>query len=160
MVTPVSAGGVRLGGIPVVEVVEVRIDLLVEVLELPLGDVASAVVRGLELAAVDGDELAAEEALVAPEQDESPADLADRFAVAFAEVGDGLEVGGELAQEPNQLEVAAGFPFKQATGADAVEVAVDVELEQRARVLGRSAGPTLHPADLLRYAAQTADANR
>jgi len=114
--------GVRLRLIAVVEIVEVGIDLLVEILELPLelalGDVAGAVVGGLELAAVDGDELAAKQVEVAAEQDEGAADLADGFAIVFAKVGDGLEVRGELAQEPNQLQVAAGFPFQQATGAD------------------------------------------
>ena len=107
--------GVWLGFIPFVEVVEVGIDLLVEVLELPfelaLGDIASAVVGGLEFAAIDGDELTAEEALVAAEQDEGAADLADGFAVVFAKVGDGLKVGSELAQKPNELEVASGFLF-------------------------------------------------
>ena len=39
------------------------------------------------------------------------------------------EVRGELAQEPDELQVAAGFPFQQATRADAVEVSVDVESE-------------------------------
>jgi hypothetical protein len=77
--------------------VEVGIDLLVEVLELALelalGDVAGTIVGGLELAAVDGDELAAEEVEVAAEQDESAADLTDGFAVVFAKVGDGLAEG-------------------------------------------------------------------
>jgi hypothetical protein len=72
---------------------------------------------------------------------------ADGWPVVAAEVGDGLEVGHQAASEPHQLEITLGLALEPAAGGDAVEVAVDVDLEQgggmvswSSRGLGHHAG--------------------
>jgi len=46
------------------------------------------------------------------------------LSLGTVEGGDGLEVGGQLAEKPNEVEVAPGLLFQEAARADAVEVAV------------------------------------
>ena len=58
-------------------------------------------------------------------------------AVVAAEVRDGLEVRGQLAQEPDEFQVALAFLLQLARGADAVEIAVEIKAQQRARFIGR-----------------------
>jgi hypothetical protein len=109
--------------------------LLHALLELGLGEVLVAVVDRLELAAVDGDRGLLEQAETTAQQDELAAGGADRITVVLAEVGDGLEVGRQEAQEPHEFHIAVGFLFELAAGADAVEVAVDVEAEEVSRIV-------------------------
>src|SRR3990170_551860 len=92
----------------------------------------------------DRHQLAAEEVELAAEEGELTAYLADGLPVIAAEVGNGLMVGGEALEEPHEFQVTARFSFKQATGADAVEVAIDVELEQVGGVVGWAAGLLEH----------------
>ena len=144
--------GVLFLFIGLIQLFEVVVDLLIEVLQLPLklllGEVATFAILGLELAAVDilpmflrdRHQLAAEEAELAAEEGELAAPLADSCSIVAAEVGDGLKVGGEALEEPHEFQVAAGFALEQATRSKAVEVAVDLELEQVGGVVGRSAG--------------------
>jgi len=55
----------------------------------------------LELGPVDGDDLSSEEAELAAEGDELPADTANGLRVVLAEVGDGLAEGpGQGSQAP------------------------------------------------------------
>jgi hypothetical protein len=58
----------------------------------------------------------------------------------MAEIGDGLEVRRQPAGEPHQLDVALSLALQAAAGLDAVEVAVDVELEKHRGVIRRAAG--------------------
>ncbi len=60
----------------------------------------------------------------------------DGRSIVAAEVGDGLEVRHQAAGQPHQLEVALGLSFEPAAGGDAVEVAVDVDLEQGGKMIG------------------------
>ena len=59
------------------------------------------------------------------------------LAVVLTEVGDGLEVRHQAPGQPHQLNVALGLSLKAATGLDAIEVAVDVDLQQDGRMLSR-----------------------
>ncbi len=45
----------------------------------------------------------------------------------------------ELTGEPHQLEVAAGLLLEAAARREAIEIAVDVDLEQGRRMIGRAA---------------------
>jgi len=54
--------------------------------------------------------------------------------------GQAREVGGETPEQPYQLEIAAGFLFQLAARADAIEVAVDIQLEEVGRVIGWAPG--------------------
>jgi hypothetical protein len=50
-----------------------------------------------------------------------------------AELGDDLQVRGELAQQPEQFDVAAAGMFEPARRADRVQVTIDVEPQQITR---------------------------
>ena len=56
-------------------------------------------------------------------------------AVVAAEVGDGFVIGRQASGQPHQLDVALALPLKPAAGLDAVEVAVDVQLQQHRRMI-------------------------
>lgn len=71
--------------------------------------------------------------------DELPASAADRLAVVLPKVGDRLEVRHRSTGEPDQLDVALGFPLQPPARLDAIEVAVDGDLRQRRRVVCRTA---------------------
>ena len=111
-----------------VHLVQIAIDVLVQladgVFELLLGEVAIAAVDCFELAAVDGDQVAAEEIEFAAEEGEFLADPTDGLPIVPAEIGDGFEVGCELLDEPHDFDVAVGFPFQLTAGADVVEIAI------------------------------------
>ena len=115
-------------------------DLLEQFAQLFLGVVAAGIVHCLELAAVDGHQFGAEEFQAAAEQVEMFEQGFKGGAVVAAEVGDGFEVRSHAAQQPDQFQIAGGFGFQAAAGADAVQVAVEVKLEQVCRMIGWPAG--------------------
>jgi hypothetical protein len=55
-----------------------------------------------------------------------------------SEVGNGLEIGRETFDKPHHFDVAMSFPFQLTAGSDAVEVAIEVELLEIARVIRSS----------------------
>ena len=118
--------------------VDALLDLLHPLLELVRREVAVAVVDGLELAAIHGDDAVDEQLELAADGHEMAAGLADAAAVVAAEVGDGLEVGGQTARQPYQLDIALALALQAPAALHAVEVAVDVDLQQHAGVV---AGP-------------------
>src|SRR5664279_1275810 len=133
----------RLGAIGCIERVEVALDalfdLLLALLHFAWREVAIAGVDRLELAAVDGDYGLREQLELAAQLDEAAAHVADADPVVVPEVGDGLEVRRQAPGQPHQFDIALGFALEPAAGLDAVEVAVDVDLEQDRRVVGRPA---------------------
>lgn len=64
--------------------------------------------------------------------------LSDGLPIVPSEVDDGLEVRCEAFDEPHHLDIAIGFPFQLATGADVIEVTIDIQLQKITRVLKRS----------------------
>jgi len=92
-----------------------------------------------KLAAVDGQQFAAEEFQFAAQERELPADRGERLEVVLAEVGDGFEVGRQLAQQPEDFDVTVTFGLEQPGITHAMQVTVEVELEQRGRSVGRTA---------------------
>jgi hypothetical protein len=75
-------------------------------LHLRRREVLVAVVHRLELRAVDRDHRIAEQAQLAAEQDELPADALDGRTIVAPEVGDRLVVRGEPPGQPHQLDIA------------------------------------------------------
>jgi len=63
-------------------------------------------------------------------------DLSERLAIVLAEVGDHLVVRLQLTDQPDHFNIVAGFPFEAPARCDPIGVAVDVEFEQRGRVIG------------------------
>ena len=54
------------------------------------------------------------------------------------------EVRREALEQPHQLQIAPGFLLQLTARSDAVEVAIDIELEQVGGVIGWSAGILEH----------------
>ena len=92
-------------------------------------------VHRLELAAIDGDAAAAENPDPAAEVDETRAGLSDRRAILLAEIGDRLVVRRKPSHKPHHLDVAPRLPFQAPARCDAVEVAVDEELQEYGRMI-------------------------
>lgn len=68
--------------------------------------------------------------------------MLDRAPAVLAEIRDGLEVGDKASEQPHELDVALRFALERPAGAYPVEVAVDVELEQIARIVRGAPGAT------------------
>ncbi|SKY84766.1 Uncharacterised protein [Mycobacteroides abscessus subsp. massiliense] len=122
------------------------LDLLDPALQLGRGVVPVAVVHRLELAAVDRDHGLGEQLQPPAQQHELPAGRLDCRSVVAAEVGDGLEVRHQPAGQPHQLQVALGLPLQPPARRDPVQIAVEVDLEQRRRMVRRPAGRLRHHA--------------
>ena len=84
--------------------------------DLAPGEVAIAVVDGLELAAVDRDAGSLQHPDAAAEFDEPSADPADRWPIVAAEIGDGLVIGCQPPGQPHHLDVPARLTLEPATG--------------------------------------------
>ena len=82
---------------------------------------------------------------LAAQHDEFATDVVDRLAIVLAEVGNRLEVRHQPTGQPDQLDVALCFALQATAGLDPVEVAVDVDLQQRRRMVGGPADdPWMH----------------
>ena len=103
------------------------------------GEVLVAGVHRLELAAVDSGHRMGEQIQLPAQRDELAARRPDRRAVVLPEVGDGLEVRRQAPGQPHQLDVALRLPLQPPARGDLVDVAVDVDLQQHRRVVGRPA---------------------
>src|SRR6266513_19493 len=79
----------------------------------------------------------AEQFKAAAQHHELAAHLADGLTIVLAEVGYGLEVRHQPAGQPNQLDVALALPFQTPARLHPIEVSVDVNLQQRRRMIGR-----------------------
>ncbi len=100
----------------------------------------ACVVDHLELAAVDSHDRFGEQIEPAAQHDEFATDVTDRLAVVLAKVGDGLEVRRQAPGQPHQLNIALGLAFQAPTRLQAVEIPVDVDLQQHRRVVRGTPG--------------------
>ena len=60
--------------------------------------------------------------------------------MSLAEVGDRLVIRRQPADQPHHFHIAPGLPLEPTARLNPVEIAVDVELQQIARMIGRPAG--------------------
>ncbi len=136
-------GDIALFAVGSVERPQVMRDAGLDLLHPPgdLGDrvVLVAVVHRFELAAVDRNNGMSEEFEPAAQPDKLGAHRPDRHAVVLAEVGNRLEVGRQPPGQPHQLDIALRFAFQPPARLNAVEVAVEVDLQQRRGMIGRPA---------------------
>ena len=121
-------------------VVEPGVGELDELGQRCAGEIAVLVVDRLDPRAVHRQQLAAEQIQLLAEQHELAEHRAEGLAVIAAEIGDGLEVGLQVPQQPDHLDIAVGLGFQPAARADAVQVAVNIQLQQIGRRVTRTAG--------------------
>ena len=114
------------------------VSLLEPVVEPRPREIALAAVYRLDAGAVDSQEFTSVQAEFAAQRYKAPEHLAKRPAVVAPEIRDGLEVGPEATQKPDHLEVSVGLHLQAPAGTDAVEVPIDVELQEIARIVPRS----------------------
>src|SRR5947209_5386969 len=107
---------------------------------LGLGEVTVPRVDGLELAAVDRNACLAQQLKTSAQHHELTADLVDGLAVILAEVGYRLEIRHQAAGQPYQLDVTLALPLQAPARLHPIEVSVDVNLQQRRRMVGRPSG--------------------
>jgi hypothetical protein len=88
-------------------------------------------------AAVNGHRPLGEQLQLAAHDHEAAADVADSGTVVVPEVGNGFEVRRQATREPHELDVALALVLQPSAGLDAIEVAVDVDLQQDGGVVGR-----------------------
>ena len=74
-------------------------------------------------------------AQVPAQDDELPTYATNGGAAVFTEVGDGLKVWRQVAGKPDQFKVALGLSLQATAGLQPVQIAVDVDLEQRRRMI-------------------------
>src|SRR5688572_26810005 len=109
-------------------------------LHLATREVLVAIVHRLELAAVDRHARRCQQAHLTAQIDEASANLADGLVIVLAKVGERLVIGYKAAREPHHLDVASGLALDVAARLDPIEIAIDVELQQHRRMIGRPTG--------------------
>ena len=128
--------------VKLIQFLQIGFDPLLQLLQiflhLGLGEVALTAVDRLELAAVNGDQLSAEQIQLPAQQAEGFEHFLERLAVVFTKVSDGLMVRSQFAQQPHHLDIALALLLQLTTAADAVQVAVDIQFQQVARRIGRA----------------------
>src|SRR6266851_3837170 len=96
-----------------------------------------AILHRFELAAVDRNNGTSEELEPTAKLDELSAHRPDRRAIVLAEVGNRLEVRRQPPDQPHQFDIALRFSFQPPARLKAVEVAVEVDLQQRRGMIAR-----------------------
>src|SRR5437588_584238 len=91
----------------------------------------------LPLAAVDRDNGAGEQAQLAAQHHKLGTHRPDRRAIVLAEVGNRLEVRRQPPGQPHQLDITLRFAFKPPARLHAVEITVEVNLQQRRGMISR-----------------------
>jgi hypothetical protein len=116
------------------------VDLREELRELVLGEVALCRVDRSELAAIDGDRFRTKEVQLLAQRGKGAADLSNGREVILAEVGYGLMIRPELLQQPHHFDIAVRLLLQATTRTQAVEIAVEVELQEITRGIAGSPG--------------------
>jgi hypothetical protein len=136
-----------------IELVEIasqpRVTLGQRLVEPRLREVALPAVHRFDPRPVHGDQFAAEEVEIPAQGHELPKHLAEGVPVRAPEICDGLEVRRQPAKEPDHLDVAMGLGLQPPARPDAIQVTVDIELQEvagtitgSARILGNRADET------------------
>src|SRR6266545_2979632 len=115
--------------------------------ELLVSEIAFAIIDRLELTAIDRHQFTTEEIQLLTQQRKGTADLLDRLEVIFAKIGDRLEIRRELFEQPHELNIASRLAFEETRGAQSVEIAIDIQLEQISWMVGGTATWCSHGAE-------------
>ena len=132
-----TGGCLPIGGVELAQIARnALLDLRQAPLHLPFREIIVARVHRLELAAVDRNARLRQQPHLPAQSDELRADLLDGRAVALAEISDGFVIRSEASCQPHHFQIAAGLTLQPPARLHAVEVAVNVELEQRRGMIG------------------------
>lgn len=101
---------------------DARLDLLEGPSDRGRGEISVARVHGLEPTAVNGHGASGQKADLPAEHHEVPTGGAKRVPVLAPEVRDRIEVGCKAADQPHQLDIAAGLPLQAPARRDLVQV--------------------------------------
>src|SRR6476469_10429716 len=86
---------------------------------------------------------------LAAQGDKLRADLLNGGAVVFAEIGNGFVFRNEPSRQPHHFQIAASLTLQPPARLDSVEIAEDVKLEHRRRMIsppaGRCRGDAIEP---------------
>src|SRR5262252_7794762 len=86
-------------------------------------------VHSLEPAAVDRDHSLGEQVQASAKHYELAAGRPDRWSVVLAEIGNRLEIRHQAPGQPHQFDVTLGLPLQVSARRDAVEIAVEIDLQ-------------------------------
>src|SRR5882757_5857093 len=89
----------------------------------------------MEERAVDRHKLAAQKLEFAQQNHKFPVRRLERRSVIPAEVGDGPVAGRQPLEQPHQLQIALRLLLKATRGADPIEVAIKIGLQQVRRMV-------------------------
>ena len=117
------------------------------------GEVAVLVVDRLDAGSVDRQQLAAVKVEPPAQQHELAEHRCEGAAIVASEVRDRLEVRLEAAHQPDDLDIALGFPLQPSARSNPVQIAVDVELQE-------IAGRITRPPRRLRFDSREAGARK
>jgi hypothetical protein len=84
--------------------------------------------------------LTAKELRLGTELYQRPAHRLERSRIYPSEIGNGLVIGRQTIEQPHELNVAPALALKPARRAHLVQVPVEIQSEQVARVIRRAAG--------------------
>jgi hypothetical protein len=118
---------------------DARLHALEQALQFGQTEVARLGVDRLEDAPVDGHQLGAKELQLPAHQVELAQHLLEDLTVGAPELTDGLVVGLQALEQPDDLQVAVGQALQFTAGAHPVEVTIKVELEQIGGRVARAA---------------------
>ena len=115
-----------------------------ELLRQPLaGDDARLARVAVEERAVNRYQLAAQKIELAGQHHEVTIGRLQRVPIILAEVPDRAVAGRQALQQPHHLHIATRLALKTARGPYLIQVAVKVELQKIARIIGRLARPAV-----------------
>ena len=137
--TALLLGSLAVGGVELARCSARAFDLLLAVLILPCVKLLSRLFTALSLLPSMAT-LAFAQPHLAAQGNELRTDLLDGGAVVLAEVGDGSAIRNEASRQPHRLQIAASLTLQPPARLDPVEIAVDVELEHRRRMIRGPAG--------------------
>ena len=97
----------------------------------PFGDVFHPRIDGLEPCPVNCGDSADEKTKLPAQINELRANSLDGGTVVFSKVGDRLEIWRQSPCQPHQLDIAACFALQAPARLNAVEIAIEINLQQR-----------------------------
>ena len=132
---------ITVGGIGFIQLVQIAIDLFLNRFnrfgQTRCVEVAPPIVHRLELAAVDGHQLAAKQFQLLAQLRELLTNPLDGLQVVAPKVSDRFEVRAELSQQPHHFDVDFRLALQHSRRAHPIQIPIQVESQKVARIVSR-----------------------